>query len=75
MKNIILKLLVLFSLCEGNNTYLNKRHNCKRIQFEYADGDGWNIFSRQNCILGKQKSEKQERFWKKRKIFIVLTNQ
>jgi hypothetical protein len=77
VKNIILKLLVLFSLCQGNNSYLNKTHNCKRTQFQYADGDEWNIrvFSRQNCISGEQKSEQEERFWKKRTILIVLTKQ
>jgi hypothetical protein len=74
VKNIILKLLVLFSLYQGNNSYLINNVCEKETNLnKQMRMDGWTTFSRQNSISRKQKTEQEERFGKNRKILIVLT--
>jgi hypothetical protein len=76
VKNLIPKLLVLFSLCQGNNSYLINNICVKETNLNtQMRMDGWTTFSRQNCISGKQKNEQEEKFGKHRKILIVLTTQ
>jgi len=62
----------------------NKRKSVKETNLNtpnrmdgWTDGrmDGWTIFSRQDCISGKQNSEQEERFCKHRQNLIFLTTQ
>ena len=69
VKNIILNFLVLFSLCQGNNSYLINNIFVKETNLNrQMRMDGWTTFSRQNCSSGKRKIEQEERFGKPRKI-------